>query len=159
MVGTSPPLKPQTLPKMSGCVCPLTVVLGCTRADIPVHPLWQVLRVADWLDAEPCIREPVELGRPPSDQRLYVNGLSGTAHMAREEIFDPNEAYRDFWSKARAYHDARSEKTGLLFADYLIEKAKLKARNYNTANNRDALDGPDPVTKAVARAYKKRRDG
>ena len=130
------------------------------RADIPVHPLWEALRVADWLDAEPCIREPVELGRIPSDERLYVNGLSGiTAHMARASIFNPEQAYQDFWNKARAYHEDRSNFTGLRFADYLIEKARLKARQYNTTNNREALDGPDPATKAVARAYKKRRDG
>lgn len=130
------------------------------RADLPTHPLWEALRTADWLDAEPCVREPVQLGRLPSDERLYVNGLSGiTAHMAREGIFDPDEAYRDFWAKARAYHDARCEITGFLFVDYLIEKARLKARQYNTANNREALDGPDPVNQAVAREYKKRRDG
>jgi hypothetical protein len=130
------------------------------RADLPTHPLWEALRIADWLDAEPCVREPVQLGRLPSDERLYVNGLSGiTAHMARESIFDPEEGYRDFWRCARAYHNDRAEMTGLLFADYLIEKARTKARQYNTTNNRDALDGPDPVTQAVARAYKKRRDG
>jgi hypothetical protein len=50
--------------------------------------------------------------------------------------------------------------TGLLFADYLIEKARAKARQYNTTNNRNALDSADdPVTQAVARAYIKRRDG
>ncbi len=130
------------------------------RADLPTHPLWLALQKPDWLDAEPCLRLPVELGRPPSDNRLYVNGLSAiTAHMAREGIFDPEKAYRDFWDKARAYHNARAEITGLLFVDYLTEKARLKARQYNSADNRAALDGPDPVTTAVAREYKKRRDG
>ena len=81
------------------------------------------------------------------------------ARLVFDHIFDPEDAYRDFWVKARAYHNARAELTGLLFADYLIEKARLKARQYNSANNRDALPGPDPVTQAVARAYKKQRDG
>lgn len=130
------------------------------RADLPTHPLWEALTSLDWLDAEPCVRQPVETGRSPSDERLYVNGLSAlTAHMAREGIFDPEAAYRDFWAKARSYHNARAELTGLLFADYLIEKARNKARQYNSANNREALPGPDPVTQSVARAYKKQRDG
>lgn len=129
------------------------------RADLPTHPLWQVLQKPEWLDAPPCQRV-IAPGQAPSDQRLYVNGLSAiTAHMAREAIFDPDEAYQDFWEKARIYHNARAEITGLLFADYLKEKARLKARIYSTANNRDALDGADPVTKAVADAYRKKRDG
>ena len=89
----------------------------------------------DWLDAEPCVRKPVEKGRPPSDERLYVNGLSGvTSHMAREGISDAAEGWRDFWNKARGYHNARSNFTGLTFADYLVEKARAKARLYNTAD-------------------------
>jgi hypothetical protein len=120
----------------------------------------EALSSLDWLDAEPCVRRPVETGRPPSDERLFVHGLSAiTTHMPREGIFDPEEAYRNFWDKARTYHNARAEVTGLLFADDLIKKARSKARQYNSANNREAFSGPDPVTQAVARAYKKQRDG
>jgi hypothetical protein len=129
------------------------------RSELPTHPLWEALTSLDWLDAEPCVRQPVETGRPPSDERLFVHGLSAiSAYMAREGLFDPDEAYRDFWVRARAYHNARAEMTGLQFADYLREKARIKARQYNSVNNRDTLIGPDPVTEAVARAYKKRRD-
>jgi hypothetical protein len=68
------------------------------RADLPNHPLWDELHVADWLEVEPCARRSVEKGRLPSDERLFVNGLSAiTAFMAREGIDSPDIGLKRFW--------------------------------------------------------------
>lgn len=129
----------------------------------PIHPLWLVLTALDWGTPRTYDRTPPPKNRPPKDHRLFLmSDLTG--FMGREGIFDPEFALLAFWDAARTYHERRAHFTGIDFLGYLVEKARNKARLYNTILNQPAANDPeippdDPVESPEARAYRKERDG
>lgn len=123
-------------------------------------PIWQELQSAPWTGTKRLLRADVHKGRLPSDKTLFENGLSGfTSYMAREGLSDYQEAIRAYFSSAIEYHNNREHFTGIDFLSYINKKLKIKQRAYNTAINVPKYDDSHPADQAVARAYRKARDG
>lgn len=129
--------------------------------DRPTHPLWLALAAVDWGLSLNVARILPPKDRLPADYRLFI--LSDfTSFMARERLLDPVAAWPVFWEAARTYHERRAHFTGIDFKGYLVERARNKARLFNTILNTPAANDdtpPDPTESPEARAYRKARDG
>jgi hypothetical protein len=104
-----------------------------TRSRWPTHPLWEsVAKLWDTLpDAPPMTR--VTKGRPPSDDRLFRNGMSGlSGFMAREGITDYGEALGEFLHAMERYYESPARSYPESVQSYMGRKARTKARRYNT---------------------------
>lgn len=94
----------------------------------PVHPAWiEISRACACETSKPLKR--VRKERLPQDKTLFINGLGAiSSFMAREGITDLSEAFGEFIAHADKYH---AQMRGKQITDYLVEKAKQKARKYN----------------------------
>lgn len=95
--------------------------------------------------------------RVPSDQWLFVNGLSGiTSFMAARGILNLDRGFLAYRQEAKAYYGAAP---GQSLESYARKKVLEKARRFNTMRTRI----PDQFEKAQikhdAERYKKASDG
>lgn len=131
-----------------------------TQTRWPTATVWGVLQGADWAGNDNLLRSTPEKGRPPSRHYLFHNGLSALhSFMAMEGIADPSEGVHAFHQAAKKYHDEREHFTGLSHYDYVAQKVALKVKSYNTYRNLPHEDKAHPADEAVAKAYRKQRDG
>jgi len=135
-----------------------------TQSRWPTSPFWQVLQQASWPDCSdrPLERLPSDPYRIPEDESLFVNGLSPlTSYMAREGILDAGEAAQAFIEAAREFHNRhdRIERRKIDFELYVSLKVAEKRRAYNTLRNKPPGGQTHPADQAVARAYKRRKEG
>lgn len=164
-------LMPQLLDGLAGIwtYCTGTWLKHCIPSDSdrtqsrwPLSSLWAALQRAEW-SGDAAIsksRVLVPTGRFPSDERLFVHGLSPlTSFSAREGFVNAGEAAEAYLQAARDFHDGRSGQTGIDFDNYYRIKVEEKCRRFN-ANCNKPLDGSrHPAEKAVADEYRKRSDG
>jgi len=109
-----------------------------TQSRWPIHPMWQALSQADWgyRLTEPLYRSRKD--RAPSDDYLFVNGLSAiTSLMAREGIASFDVAIQIFKDCAQAYHLERSKKGKPSLEAYAMDKAREKAVKFNTVKKEE----------------------
>lgn len=102
-----------------------------TRARWPTHPAWlELARLWEARpDAPPMTRVPKT--RPPSDDQLFLHGISGlTAFMGREGITDYGWGLGEYLHALEAYHAERGRGPGSV-QGYMGRKARAKARRYN----------------------------
>jgi len=131
-----------------------------TQTRWPTAPVWEALQSANWTGNDKITRSPPAKSRPPSYHYLFHTGLSAYhSFMAMEGIEDPSEGARAFHQAAKKYHDSREYFTGLDFHDYVSQKVALKVKAYNTYRNPPPADMLHPADEAVAKAYRKQRDG
>lgn len=142
-----------------------------TQSRWPTSALWKTLQLADWgAPSERSLsRTYPDKGRSPSDNSLFVNGLSTlTSYAAREGYFQMGEVMEAYMKAARYFHDNRAQKSKEIglgmggnvdFDEYCREKIEQKRRSYNTGINKPLNDGIHPADKAVAREYRKRSNG
>ena len=134
-----------------------------TQSRWPLHPMWKVLVQADWkveMKQEVRRRSTPKVGGP-SDHYLFFNGLSPlTSFMAREGITDVEKGIHEFFLQAKDYHFQQGIRiTGVDFDEYIRAKVAQKARAYSSMKNSEVAGVPDPGNAAVARAYRRLRDG
>ena len=130
-----------------------------TQSRWPLHPVWEALSYVCWPESLDGVSIPARAERIPSRRFLFVNGLAPvSSFMACLNLTDPEEAFREFFKEAKGYHDARQFTEGVDFRGYMLEKAALKARQYNLpygeGARREGIDLED-----AARAYEKATRG
>lgn len=142
-----------------------------TQSRWSTSPFWKSIQAAEWDEGipNPMSRHYPDKGRTPSDEFLFINGLSTlTSFAAKEGYINAGEAMEAYVEAAREFHDARSQESAARgrkrganvdFAEYFRQKIESKRRSYNTAENKPLDDGVHPADKAVAREYKKRSNG
>ncbi len=131
-----------------------------TQTRWPTAPVWESLQNANWAGNEKLTRIKPDKSRLPSYHYLFHNGLSAFhSFMAMECISDPIEGAHAFHQAAKKYHDEREYFTGLSYYDYVTQKVALKVKAYNTFRNLPTEDTLHPADEAVAKAYRKQRDG
>lgn len=131
-----------------------------TQSRWPEACVWKVLQAAQWSGDKELSRVSIDKGRPPSDQSLFINGMSGiTSFMAREGYVDPIEGVSSYLQSAKKFHDNREYMTGFDFHGYLAQKIALKVKSYNTYQNMPDVQNIHPSDKAVADEYRKQSDG
>lgn len=78
--------------------------------------------------------------------------------MAREGIQDFDAGVEALKAALYDYHERKSFYLGLTFADYLLEKVAIKARQYNSMLNKTEADEQAGLD-LLAREYRKQSDG
>lgn len=149
-----------------------------TQSRWPTSEVWLALQSAQWAfeDGEPLTRIYPDKGRAPSDEYLFVSGLSAlTSFAAREDIASPREAVLAYFNAAQSFHNNRSNQSiasGRLkyldvdFEEYFLRKMESKRKSYNTGLNSPVDGDVHPADKAVttdlqvrAQAYRDAKDG
>lgn len=131
-----------------------------TRARWPMHPIWADLTQVPWEGLEQGASVPVRSQRVPSNDKLYVLGVSGlTTFMACKGITNTRVAIEQFYHEARQYHDEKTFLTLKDFDTYCRQKAALKAKQFNLAYPDVDERAESRRTKVKSNAYRKARDG
>ncbi|CAG9932409.1 conserved protein of unknown function [Candidatus Nitrotoga arctica] len=107
-----------------------------TRSRWPVHPLWGHLSSIDWeTDGGPLTRS-FNATRLPEDKRIFSLGASSIAsYMAKHGITDYGDGLDRFQCDLYGYLQTRGEFLGLSAESFLIEKVRLRAKEFNTIQN------------------------
>ena len=125
-----------------------------TQSRWPVHPIWELLSGLEWQNDTGGTSKPVRNFNIPSDEKLFVFGLSTiSSFMAREGITDPRQAFEEYYSQAKSYHLGKSFLTGTDMDGYLVEKAQNKARRFNVSWPGNKEKAQAQMNEAVAKAY------
>ncbi len=125
-----------------------------TQSRWPLHWLWVLFTNIKWgFDTQP-ISFPLRKYLAPSDERLFINGLSTiTSFMAREGITDINQAIDEYFTCAKHFHDSRADKFGADFELYVQTRAKNKARLYGTQWPKELEKSKRLIDSESAKAY------
>ena len=131
-----------------------------TRSRWPVHPLWGYLSSVDWeTDGGPLARS-FKATRIPRDKRIFALGASSIAsYMAKHSITDYEEGIRRYLINLHEHLCTNGEFIGLSGEDFLLEKVRLRAREFNTILNRIEEDLSYLETDDTADAYRKASKG
>jgi hypothetical protein len=131
-----------------------------TRSRWPVHSLWGYLSSVDWeTDGGPLTRS-FQATRIPKDKRIFALGVSSVAsYMAKYGITDYEEGIKRYLINFHEHLCISGEFLGLSGEDFLLEKIRLRAREFNTILNRTEEDWSFPETDKTADAYRKASKG
>ena len=131
-----------------------------TRSRWPVHPLWVYLSSIDWeTDGGPLSRS-FKATRLPKDKRIFALGSSSIAsYMAKHGITDYEEGISRYLINLHEHLCTNGEFLGLSGEDFLLEKVRLRAREFNTILNRIEEDWSLSETDDTADAYRKASKG
>lgn len=128
-----------------------------TRSRWPNHPFWDALGacfLVEGLASGKLAR--FSPTRPPSDELLFLNGLGAlSSFMAREGISDLGEAVGEYFHRATAFHRAKGP-GGL--EGYLVRKASVKGKRFNTIQNAYRDEDLDALKKKAAAAYRQAKE-
>ena len=131
-----------------------------TRSRWPVHPLWGYLSSVDWeTDGGPLTRS-FQATRIPKEKRIFALGLSSIAsYMAKQGVTNYEEGIDRYLINFHEYLCTSGQFIGLSGEDFLLEKVRLRAREFNTILNRieEKLSGSE--TAITADAYQKASKG
>jgi hypothetical protein len=131
-----------------------------TRSRWPVHSLWGYLSSVDWeTDGGPLTRS-FQATRIPKDKRIFALRVSSVAsYMAKYGITDYEEGIKRYLINFHEHLCINGEFLGLSGEDFLLEKIRLRAREFNTILNRTEEDWSFPETDKTADAYRKASKG
>ena len=132
-----------------------------TQSRWPTSSYWEALQNADWGNKANSTLSRIypDKSRVPSDDFLYINGLSTlTSFAAREGYVHIDDAVQAYVEAVKDFHDGRVDRTGIDFENYFRQKVDAKHRTYNTAFNEPVEGGTHPVDLALAWNNRKRSD-
>jgi hypothetical protein len=126
-----------------------------TRARWPNHPLWTDIEMVEWQGNEQLRIREMQRNRAPNDKWYLQHGVSLLAsYMAREWISDSAEGWRRLGAFLEHLVSASPVRFGISFGDYVLEKVRFKARQYNTGEIKQREPGED--VEEAAREYLRR---
>ncbi|MES2366789.1 MAG: replication initiation factor [Pseudomonadota bacterium] len=109
-----------------------------TRARWPVHPLWGYLSSIDWETNGGQLARSFKATRLPEDKRIFSLGVSSIAsYMAKHGITDYVEGLDRFRVDLYRHLHTSGEFLGLTAEAFLLEKVRLRAKEFNTILNID----------------------
>ena len=108
-----------------------------TRSRWPLHPLWGYLSSVNWeTDGGPLTRS-FSATRLPEDKRIFSLGASSIAsYMAKHGITDYDEGIPSYLSALINYLYKSGDFLGLSGEQVLLEKVRVRAKEFNTIQNR-----------------------
>ncbi len=131
-----------------------------TRSRWPVHPLWECLASVDWESSGGPLSERYSYERVPNIEKIYGRYLSVLASfMALAGIQDIRGGANDLFERTTKHFVKISEKIGVEFEDFVLDKVAVKARQYNTIINPKQDYGMDEYTMNYSDEYRKQSDG
>lgn len=131
-----------------------------TRSRWPVHPLWGYLSSVDWeTDGGPLARS-FKATRLPDDRRVFALGASSIAsYMAKYGITDYGEGLDRFMYDLYGYLQTSGQFMGLSAEAFLLEKVRLRAREFNTLLNVDEAEEKRQVLERETADYRRTSKG
>ncbi len=108
-----------------------------TRSRWPVHPLWGYLTSIDWETNGGALTRSFKATRLPEDKRIFSLGASSiSSYMAKHGITDYGDGIDRYLFGLYSYLQASGDFIGLSAEDVLLEKVRLKGKEFNTIQNR-----------------------
>ena len=131
-----------------------------TRSRWPVHPLWGYLSSVDWeTDGGPLTRS-FSATRLPEDKRIFSLGASSIAsYMAKHGITDYGLGLDRYLFDLYSHLQNSGHFMGLSAEDFLLEKVRLRAKEFNTIINLDAEEQKRFETEKAAADYRRASKG
>lgn len=131
-----------------------------TRARWPIHPLWEYISSVDWeTDGGPLSRS-FKATRIPDDKRVFSLGVSSMASfMARYGITDFDEGLDQYLLALHSYLQYRGEFMGLSAEDFILEKVRVRAKEFNTILNISEEDLKQQAIDDAAAVYRRTSEG
>ncbi len=131
-----------------------------TRSRWPIHPLWAYLSSIDWeTDGGPILRS-FKATRLPEDKRIFALGASSIAsYMAKHGITDYGDGLDRYLYDLYGYLQASGEFLGLPAESLLLEKVRVRAREFNTILNIDEAEEKRQALERAEAAYRKASNG
>ena len=112
-----------------------------TRSRWPVHPLWGYVSSIDWeTDGGPLSRS-FKATRVPEDKRIFSLGVSSiTSYMAKHGIENYKDGLDRFLSDLYEYLQTSGHFMGLSAENFLLDKVRLRGKEFNTILNRQETE-------------------
>jgi len=131
-----------------------------TRSRWPTHPLWERLQTIDFGAFNVPALKRVSLQGTPSTDWMFRSGASGIlTFMALEDIDNVPEGLDSFLAAYLGYLDKSENFRERSSEDHIDVKLREIRRRYNLGLNERPAGQRDPVTEAIARHYRRGRDG
>lgn len=131
-----------------------------TRSRWPIHPLWGYISSIDWETNLNKLSRSFQATRLPEDKRILALGISSMAsYMAKYGITDFDEGLDRYLLALHQYLCTCGEFNGLSGEDCLLEKVRLRGREFGTLLNVDVDEQKRLEVEKAARDYRKASEG
>ncbi|CAG1004284.1 hypothetical protein MTYP_03156 [Methylophilaceae bacterium] len=125
-----------------------------TRSRWPIHPLWGYLSSIDWETDGGALSRSFKATRLPEDKRIFSLGVSSIAsYMAKHGITDYGEGLDKYLFDLYGHLQTSGNFLGLPAEAVMLEKVRLRAREFNTILNIDEEEQKRIATKQATAAY------
>ena len=131
-----------------------------TRSRWPIHPLWGYISSIDWEgDGGPLSRS-FKATRVPDDNRIFSLGASSIAsYMAKHGITDFDVGIDRYVMDIFKHFHERGFYMGLSAEAYILEKVRLRAKEFNTLLNQSEEERQYLETQQAAKTYRRTKEG
>lgn len=131
-----------------------------TRSRWPIHPLWGYISSIDWETSLNTLSRSFQATRLPEDKRILALGISSMAsYMAKHGIIDFDEGLDRYLLAIHQHLHASGEFIGLSAEDMILEKVRLRGKEFNTILNINEAEQKGLVIERAAKDYRKAKDG
>lgn len=131
-----------------------------TRSRWPIHPLWGYISSIDWETNLNTLSRSFQATRLPEDKRILALGISSMAsYMAKYGITDFDEGLDRYLLALHQYLCACGEFDGLSGEDCLLEKVRLRGKEFNTILNINEAEQKNLEIQKAAKDYRKSSEG
>lgn len=131
-----------------------------TRSRWPIHPLWGYISSIDWETNLNTLSRSFQATRLPEDKRILALGISSMAsYMAKYGITDFDEGLDRYLLALHQYLCICGEFNGLSGEDCLLEKVRLRGREFGTLLNVDVDELKRLEVERAAKDYRRASEG
>ncbi len=131
-----------------------------TRSRWPIHPLWGYISSIDWESNGGPLSRSFKATRLPDDNRIFSLGASSIAsYMAKNCMTDFDEGLDHYVLDLFKYFHECGFFMGLSASEYILEKVRLRAREFNTLLNISEEEQKQLKVNKEAIDYQKASDG
>ena len=131
-----------------------------TRSRWPIHPLWGYISSIDWETNLNTLSRSFQATRLPEDKRILALGISSMAsYMAKHGITDFAEGVDRYLLAIHQHLQASGEFIGLSAENMILEKVRLRGKEFNTILNIDEAEQKQLEIARAAKDYRKASEG
>ena len=132
-----------------------------TRSRWPIHPLWGYISAIDWESDGGALSRSFKATRVPEDKRIFSLGASSiVAYMAKHGITDFDEGIDRYVLDIFRYFHERGYFMGLSAESFILEKVRLRTKEFNTLLNQSEEEQQKRLEiLQAARTYRQESEG
>ena len=131
-----------------------------TRTRWSIHPLWGYISSIDWETNKSPLSRSFKATQIPGDKQILTLGASSmAAYMAKHGITDFDAGLDRYILAPHQHFSTCGEFIGLSAEDFILEKVRLRGREYNTILNVNEAGQKRLKVDKAAKDYRKGSDG